>query len=100
MTMPKTSNSATPGPERRYSFEYDVDGDRELGTMVANAVASVTESTPEEAADSLVRTVDPESLDRLFHETDEPANIGGRLVLSVDGSFVTVSSTGELEVEP
>lgn len=97
---PQTSNPPTPDPDSRHTFEFDLDGNRELGTVIANAVARVTESTPEQAARSLVRTVDPESLDRLFTESDEPHHVGGRLVLSVDGCFVTVSSDGEVIVEP
>lgn len=98
--MAPVDNSLPTDAENRYTFNYDVDDERELGTTVTNAVASVTDSSPEEAAESLVRTVDPDGLDRLFCARQDPSNdTGGRLVLSMDGCFVTVSSDGRVVVE-
>lgn len=99
--MAEANDPAAPETQRQYTFDHDDGGPVELGTRVTTAVATVTDDSPEDIGESLAETVDLDGLDRLFRTpSDETPHAGGRLVLSVNGCFVVVSSDGTVTVEP
>lgn len=86
--------------ENQHTFDHDIDGEKELGTAVTTAVASVTGSPMTDVGDSLTESVDLDGLDRIFRCSGNQPRAAGRLVLTVDGCFVTISSDGCITVEP
>lgn len=90
----------TRSPEEQHTFDYDLDGEEELGPEVTTAVASVTGSAIEDVSHSLTESVDPDVLDWMFRPTGKRPPTALRVVLTVDGCFVTVTSDGRITVEP
>lgn len=100
MTNPYDSPPAT-DPDGRYLFMYDPSGAEELGTTVTTAVAQVTGTPPDTVATELSKTVDCDSLNRLFLPPGtSTARPGSRLMLTVAGCHVTIASDGTIAVEP
>lgn len=84
----------------QHTFDYDFDGDEELGTAVTTAVASVTDSPVEDVSGSLTESVDPDGLDRMFRSDGDQPPATVRVHLIVNGCFVTIAGTGRITVEP
>lgn len=84
-----------------HTFQYDYEGETELGTAVTTAVATVTGSPVADVGRSLTESVDTDGLGRLFRPNfDDRSTTIERVVLSVDGCYVTITSDGRITVEP
>lgn len=93
---PKSDSSGN-----HHTFQYDYEEEKELGTAVTAAVASVTGSPVADVGQSLTESVDTDGLDRLFRPNlENRSSTIERVVLRVDGCYVTITSDGRITVEP
>lgn len=84
-----------------HTFQYNYEDGAELGTAVTTAVATVTGSSVTAVGRSLTESVDTDGLHRLFRPNfDDRATTIERVVLRVDGCYVTITSDGRITVEP
>lgn len=99
--MPGTNKCREPGHlADQHTFDYDPNGNEKLGTAVTIAVASVTDSPIETVSDSLTESVNPDGINRLFQSNGNQPTGVPRVVLTVDGCFVTITGDGCITVEP
>ena len=84
-----------------YRATHDPNGPATLSTTVIHALADCMGTDVTDGYVSLYDTIDPEALDRLFRPRHDgcPRN-GGSLSFTVRDHYVTVSSDGEILIEP
>jgi len=81
-----------------YRVQYDRDDSRQLTTAIAEEVAAVSGTDPEDL-EPLYETVDPDALDRLLTPRDGTDSVGG-VWFHYAGYRVTVRGAGEIEITP
>ena len=84
-----------------YRATHDPDGPARLSTTVVHALADCLGTDVTDGRVSLYDAVDPDALDRLFRPRhDGRPRSGGSLSFTVRDHYVTVSSDGEILIEP
>ena len=84
-----------------YRAAHDPDGPATLSTTVVHAIADCLDIDVSDSRISLYDSVDPDALDRLFRpRRDGRQRAGGRLSFPVRDHYVTVTSDGEILIEP
>ena len=84
-----------------YRATHDPNGPATLSTTVIHAVADCLGTDVTDSRISLYDAVDPDALDSLFRPRhDGRPRSGGTLSFSVRDHYVTVSSDGEILIEP
>ncbi|WP_049921937.1 HalOD1 output domain-containing protein [Halopiger djelfimassiliensis] len=96
---------APPEPQSRppslYRAYHDPDGPATLSTTVIHALADCMGVDVTDGRISLYDAVDPDALDDLFRPRhDGSPRTGGTLTFVVDDHRVTVTSDGEILIEP
>ncbi|WP_265108891.1 HalOD1 output domain-containing protein [Halosolutus halophilus] len=99
------SGYTPPAPQSRspsvYRAVHDPEGTATLSTTVIHALADCTGVDVTDCRFSLYDAVDPDALDALFRPRhDGRPRTGGRLSFVVDDHYVTVTSDGEILIEP
>ncbi|WP_121741460.1 HalOD1 output domain-containing protein [Natronorubrum halophilum] len=88
-------------PPSVYRATHDPNGPATLSTTVIHALADCLGVDVTDGRLSLYDTVDPDALDTLFRPRyDGRSRTGGSLSFVVHDHRVTVSSTGEILIEP
>jgi hypothetical protein len=92
---PETESIGTPDD----AVVRDVDRDVHIGTTIVSAVSEASGVPVAEMGVELNDVVDPDALNHLFADRlDGTPRLGGRVVFSMIGHVVTVSSDGTVTV--
>lgn len=98
--QPSTSASQSPSPPV-YRATHDPHGPARLSTTVIHALADCLGIDVTDARISLYDGVDPDALDALFRPRDDGwPRRGSSITVTVRDHYVTVSSDGEILIEP
>lgn len=98
--QPSTPAAQSPSPPV-YRATHDPNGPARLSTTVIHALADCLGIDVTDARISLYDAVDPDALDALFRpRTDGRPRCDSSLSVTVRDHYVTVSSDGEILIEP
>ncbi|MFP9191000.1 HalOD1 output domain-containing protein [Natronosalvus vescus] len=97
--MTETSTQSQGMVAEAYTIQYDRLDNTPLSVAVAEAVGTAT-GTDITALDPLHYAIDADALERLFEPRADGLRTGGRVTFEFNECLVTVTSDGEITVEP